>query len=316
MKLSDAPEFLTLEELQDEIEEYTYRPGWELSVFADPWEGPCLYVKATVENAYQKEPLEIRVRSLIPPIPDAEYFGHWLLWRLIQIENHEAREFLRYGGEPLFDPHDPIEPHPEEKTPKRQGLSPNHAIIGDSFNSLAEWQKSMSQRAQKTAQDLVKGLYGWDPSGGKKSPLANMELMSDGSVKTIAKGTSPGNPFEDQDARTGESTSDDESTPDHEPQFEVRMFSDIENTVSVWDRARSRWATEKTWNRLSSGARQEAERLNSAPAPRYEVRSGNLGDWEIWDKQAGWRIATFHSKDESYANNWVRYLNETEDRGD
>jgi hypothetical protein len=52
MLLADAPRFLTLEGLQAEIAKYYYREGWSLEVFADPWEGPCLYVVADVPDAY------------------------------------------------------------------------------------------------------------------------------------------------------------------------------------------------------------------------------------------------------------------------
>lgn len=113
MRVEDAPQFLTFEALAQEITRYTYRPGWGLEVFNDPWEGPCLYVTMTLPDAMDptgKATTSIRVRSAVPPIPSAEYFGHWLLWRLDQIERHECREFLRRDGEQLFNPHNPIEP--------------------------------------------------------------------------------------------------------------------------------------------------------------------------------------------------------------
>jgi hypothetical protein len=50
--LSECPRFLTYEELRAELENYSYREGWSLSVFMDPWEGSCLYVVADVDNAY------------------------------------------------------------------------------------------------------------------------------------------------------------------------------------------------------------------------------------------------------------------------
>jgi hypothetical protein len=113
MLLADAPRFLTLEGLQVEIAKYYYREGWSLEVFADPWEGPCLYVVADVPDAYHPgETVELRIRSNIPPIPSAEYFAIWLAWRIQLIESHEARELLRrrYDDRPVFDPHDFCEP--------------------------------------------------------------------------------------------------------------------------------------------------------------------------------------------------------------
>lgn len=111
--LADSPRFLTYEELRTELARYSYRPGWDLSIFLDPWESSCLYVVADVPDAYNPgHTVELRIRSAIPPIPSAEYFGIWLTWRLQMIESHEGREYLqlRETGRPLYDPHDPAEP--------------------------------------------------------------------------------------------------------------------------------------------------------------------------------------------------------------
>lgn len=112
MKLPDAPGFLSAEEITAELRRYTYRPGWRLDVFVDVWEGVCLYVRVPVVNAHDfaADKLELRIRSLIPPMRDVCALGEWLLWRLVQVEIHEAREFLRCDGELVSDPHDPIEP--------------------------------------------------------------------------------------------------------------------------------------------------------------------------------------------------------------
>lgn len=112
MRLSDAPRFLTSEELAAELARFTYRPAWKLSVFVHPWEGPFLRIRANVGNAYDStaDRIELRINSPIPPQRDAEAFGHWLLWRLGMVELHEAREFLRRDGTVFVDPHDAIEP--------------------------------------------------------------------------------------------------------------------------------------------------------------------------------------------------------------
>jgi hypothetical protein len=112
--LPECPRFLSYEELRAELENYAYRPGWDLSVFMDPFgEGPCLYVVADVDNAYSPgDPVELRIRSNIPPIPSAAYFAIWLQWRLSLIELHESREHFRrkIDGRPVFDPHLVAEP--------------------------------------------------------------------------------------------------------------------------------------------------------------------------------------------------------------
>jgi hypothetical protein len=111
--LHEAPRFLSYDELRLELENFSYRPGWDLSVFMDPWEGPCLYVVADVANAYSSgETTELRIRSNIPPIQSVAYFAMWLQWRLQLIELHESREYFRHraDGRPVFDPHQVIEP--------------------------------------------------------------------------------------------------------------------------------------------------------------------------------------------------------------
>jgi hypothetical protein len=112
MLLADAPRFLTFEELRTELAKYCYRDGWEITIFQDPWESSCLYVVADVPDAYNPgKTVELRIRSIIPPIPSREYFAVWLCWRLSMIESHEARELFRdrSTGRPVFDPHDAVE---------------------------------------------------------------------------------------------------------------------------------------------------------------------------------------------------------------
>lgn len=112
MRLSDAPKFLTPDQIAAEVVRFTYRPGWMLRTFVDPWEGVCLYVVADLPDSYKPaEQTQMRIRTAIPPIPDVEYLGWWLLWRVSLIEIHEAREWLKRDGKPLSDPHDPVEPN-------------------------------------------------------------------------------------------------------------------------------------------------------------------------------------------------------------
>jgi hypothetical protein len=49
-----------------------------------------LYVVADVDNAYSPgDPVELRIRTNIPPIPSAAYFAIWLQWRLQLIESYQ-----------------------------------------------------------------------------------------------------------------------------------------------------------------------------------------------------------------------------------
>jgi hypothetical protein len=111
MRLGDAPTFLTCDELAAELKRFEYKPGWDLSIFTDVWEGPVFRVTTYVPDAYHPENnVQLRINSRIPPMASAREFRHFVLWRLDQIERHECREWLRFDGKPLYDPHDPIEP--------------------------------------------------------------------------------------------------------------------------------------------------------------------------------------------------------------
>jgi hypothetical protein len=114
MDLNDAPRFLTYEQLADCITRAEYKPDWTISVFNDPYEGPCLYLTADVVDGYDHtKTVPLRIRSNIPHCTTPGDFYRWLQWRLIQVEIHEAREYVHVDGEPWSDPHDVIEPYRE-----------------------------------------------------------------------------------------------------------------------------------------------------------------------------------------------------------
>lgn len=93
----------------DEIARFTYRPGWTLTTYHDIWLGPMLLITATVPDGYNPgSTIDLGIKSRIPPHvlrdPQANA-GEWLLWRLIEVEVHEAREMLRRDGRLVADPH-------------------------------------------------------------------------------------------------------------------------------------------------------------------------------------------------------------------
>lgn len=110
MNLYDAPVFLSGPALAAEVERMTFMPGWELSVFLDPFEGPVFRVVAKVPNSYSDEPVTLQINSRIPWQTSIEDFRLWCLWRCDQIMRHETREWFKIDGKPLYDPHDPVEP--------------------------------------------------------------------------------------------------------------------------------------------------------------------------------------------------------------
>lgn len=96
---------LTVEQLQAHVKRLTYRPDWTFEVYEGEFEGPHIFIVATVQDSYRDGKLELGVRSAIPPMESTEQFERWLLWRLIRIECHEAREFFKRDGQIISDPH-------------------------------------------------------------------------------------------------------------------------------------------------------------------------------------------------------------------
>jgi len=85
---------LTTEQLADELTRITYRPGWAFTV-------------ATVQNGYNPDnTIDLGIDSRIPDIiTTPELFHRWILWRVLEVESHECREYLRIDGHLYRDPH-------------------------------------------------------------------------------------------------------------------------------------------------------------------------------------------------------------------
>ncbi len=98
---------LTPEQITAELANYSWLPGYRFETYVDPWEGLFIRIRCdAVPNAYRPDetvPLDIHVP--VPPIPDLAYLHVWMDWRLRRCALHEHREFLRFKGEILFDPH-------------------------------------------------------------------------------------------------------------------------------------------------------------------------------------------------------------------
>ena len=112
MDIKQYPLPMTYSELEAATQKIEYRPGWQISVFQDPHEGPKLRVVATVIDGYHPDQTtDLGINSRIPDIIENEdQFYRWILWRLLEIEAHECREYFRVDGRLYRDPHDPIEP--------------------------------------------------------------------------------------------------------------------------------------------------------------------------------------------------------------
>lgn len=97
---------LTPAQLRVILSNISYRPNWEFSLIEGDPEGPKLRILATVENSYQPgKMLDLGISTYIPPCRDEQAFLDFLAYRLGRVEIHEAREWLRYKGELVDDPH-------------------------------------------------------------------------------------------------------------------------------------------------------------------------------------------------------------------
>lgn len=112
MDIKQYPMPMTYSELEAAVSKIEYRPEWKISVFQDPHEGPKLRVVAKVIDGYHPDKLiDLGISSRIPDIIENEdQLYRWILWRLLEIEAHECREYFRVDGKLFRDPHDPIEP--------------------------------------------------------------------------------------------------------------------------------------------------------------------------------------------------------------
>lgn len=99
---------LTVAEIRNYLGLLEYKPGWCFTAYEGAFEGPHIVIQAKMPNAYHPdEDIILDIHSPLPPMADVEQLHRWLVWRLCRIESHEAREWLRKDGRPLFDPHGP-----------------------------------------------------------------------------------------------------------------------------------------------------------------------------------------------------------------
>ena len=88
--------------LKDLLQTFTYRPGWKFFVLDG-----AIHVQAMVIDTDDHErmtPLRF-VRPLPQFTRDDFDWTRWLLYIVLEVEDHEAREFFKIDGVKVFDPH-------------------------------------------------------------------------------------------------------------------------------------------------------------------------------------------------------------------
>lgn len=101
---------LSFEQLEDRLASFSYKPGWTMELHeSESYAGSFLMISFEAEDAYRPgRRTIIGIRSALPPIEFFrchEMLDQWLLSRVIQAENHEAKEWLKCDGVMIFDPH-------------------------------------------------------------------------------------------------------------------------------------------------------------------------------------------------------------------
>lgn len=99
---------LSVPTLVELVRSISYKSGWLFAVETyDQYTGPFLVIRAYTVNSRDPEGDEVAlvVRSMIPPMGDAERFISWVLWRVTQMEIHETQEFFKVDGVVFLDPH-------------------------------------------------------------------------------------------------------------------------------------------------------------------------------------------------------------------
>jgi len=107
--------------LEEELARYTYKPGWKLTIVgADHFISGDLFENMfawthleiryeTIDSYHPERTIPIGARLIVPPYvayeKDANAFRRWLEHNLDEMERHERREWLRYDGELVNDPH-------------------------------------------------------------------------------------------------------------------------------------------------------------------------------------------------------------------
>lgn len=103
---------MNLVELQNELARWGYKPGWRLEIVSDPvapgWHRYALLVRYDADDSRSPgRKIQIASRQQLPGehIRDSEEFARVLRQIVLDIEEHEMREWLHRDGQIFDDPH-------------------------------------------------------------------------------------------------------------------------------------------------------------------------------------------------------------------
>jgi len=118
--LRDEPPLLSAEQLKVIAEQFEIQfagAKWKVEIYDDPHEGPAIYFTADVVDTYNPpDNVELRILSYLS-VNDrrsVETVKQYVLGRLKRIAIHEVGEGLKFAGELVWNPHEPLEPGGKE----------------------------------------------------------------------------------------------------------------------------------------------------------------------------------------------------------
>jgi hypothetical protein len=87
------------------ISRLSYKPGWSFTY--EHHNRATLVIHATVQHSKTLDIVRFDIRRVIPGVASAstKAFLSWWEDMLVEAEIHEAREFARYDGQLVDDPH-------------------------------------------------------------------------------------------------------------------------------------------------------------------------------------------------------------------
>jgi hypothetical protein len=99
---------LSNQDLVQVISDLSYKPGWEFRSKFWPSAGVLsLEIIGRVQHSATLEPVKFAMARVVPPcakVHEAAFLGWWKTL-LVEAEMHELREFARYRGDLIDNPH-------------------------------------------------------------------------------------------------------------------------------------------------------------------------------------------------------------------
>lgn len=93
---------MSAEHLRALLRMFTYRPDWKFTIHEDR-----LLIRAIVIDTDNHQRLiSLSFETFIPDMVKDDFdWPRWLLHAIMEVEDHEAREFFKIDGVKVFDPH-------------------------------------------------------------------------------------------------------------------------------------------------------------------------------------------------------------------